>query len=105
LACDDGGVDFSRAVSYRGAPPPFPRENVLICARVLAQHGEHFRVIKRIAPASDDGQQFLVGAEPFQGDVKLVGDLRREVSRRRLLVDDAGGLFPSASPSWATRGR
>jgi hypothetical protein len=33
--------------------------------RFVLQKGQHFRVAERIAPASDDGQQLRVRAEPF----------------------------------------
>jgi hypothetical protein len=42
---------------------------------VFPQHPEDLRVIERISPASDDGQQLLVGAEPFHGGVDLGGNL------------------------------
>jgi hypothetical protein len=42
---------------------------------VFPQHGEHFQVVEGVAPAADDRQQLVVGAEPFQRRVDLAGEL------------------------------
>jgi hypothetical protein len=49
--------------------------------RAVLEQREHFLVVEGIAPASDNRQQFLAGAEPFQGSVALAVPDRERSAR------------------------
>jgi hypothetical protein len=44
------------------------------------QGQENLDVVERVAPATNDRQEFSVSVEPFGRDVKPVGNLRLEIA-------------------------